>query len=165
MGCNLDRDNMSAAGSRDQPPMVSEPANADERKMARQLPLIAVVDDDASVRKALGRLLTACDFATTIFPSGQAFLDSLATDLPDCVVLDLQMPELNGLDVLAALARAGLALNVIMITGHDNPESRTRCLEAGVLACLPKPLDEVSFLRAVGEAIRRAPNPQASTPA
>jgi FixJ family two-component response regulator len=121
--------------------------------MARKPPLIAVVDDDASVRKALGRLLTASRFEAVTFGSGRAFLDSLSGSQPDCVILDLQMPELNGLDVLAALARARLDLRVIMITGHDNPESRARCLDAGVMACLSKPLEETAFLRAVTDAV------------
>jgi FixJ family two-component response regulator len=124
--------------------------------MARKPPLIAVVDDDASVRKALGRLLTASSFEAVTFGSGRAFLDSLPDSRPDCVVLDLQMPELTGLDVLAALARAGLELRVVMITGHDNPESRARCLDAGVMACLSKPLEEMAFLRAVTDAVGRA---------
>ena len=132
--------------------------------MVHQPPLIAIVDDDASVRRALGRLLAAAGFGTVAFASGQAFLDSLATTWPDCVVLDLQMPELNGLDVLAALARASLAVKVIMITGHDNPESRARALDAGVLACLAKPLDEVTFLRTIGDAVSRSPDPPASAP-
>jgi FixJ family two-component response regulator len=124
--------------------------------MTRTPPLIAVVDDDPSVRKALGRLLTASKFEAVIFGSGRTFLESLAGSQPDCVVLDLQMPDLNGLDVLAALARAKLHLRVIMITGHDNPESRARCLDAGVTACLSKPLDETAFLHAVNEATGHA---------
>lgn len=121
------------------------------------MPLIAVVDDDASVRKAPGRLLTAAEFEAATFASGQAFLDSLPCHRPDCVVLDLQMPELNGLDVLAALSRASAALKAIMIIGHDHPESRARCLAAGVLACLAKPLEETALLDAVGEAVGNPP--------
>jgi FixJ family two-component response regulator len=133
--------------------MIAQAVESYDDPMARKPPLIAVVDDDASVRKALGRLLTASDFEVATFASGQAFLNSLSSGRPDCVVLDLHMPELNGLDVLAALARARLALRVIMITGHDSPESRARCLDAGVLACLAKPLDETIFLQAVGQAV------------
>src|SRR5262249_44402564 len=99
--------------------------------MACGRPRVAIVDDDTSVRRALARLLNAASFDATTFGSGQAFLESLATGTPDVVVLDLHMPGMNGLDVLAALTRAGLAVPVIMITGHASPETQARCQAAG----------------------------------
>src|SRR5690349_8003099 len=98
--------------------------------MASGRPRVAIVDDDTSVRRALARLLNASSFDATMFESGQAFLDSLPTNTPDVVVLDLHMPGMNGLDVLAALTRAGLTLPVIMITGHASPETEARCQAA-----------------------------------
>jgi FixJ family two-component response regulator len=120
--------------------------------MASGCPKVAIVDDDSSVRRAIARLLTASRFEARTFESGQAFLDSLTVDAPDFVVLDLHMPGMNGLDVLAALAAAGLALPVIMITGHAGPESRARCVAAGAVAYLSKPLDQAAFLQAASEA-------------
>ena len=120
--------------------------------MASGHPRVAIVDDDTSVRRALARLLNASSFDAMTFESGQAFLDSLSAGTPDFVVLDLHMPGMNGLDVMAALTRAGLALPVIMITGHASLEAQARCKAAGAIAYLSKPLDQTTFLRAAAEA-------------
>ncbi len=125
--------------------------------MAKGRPLIAVVDDDASVCKALGRLILASDLDVATFASGQMLLDSLAWRRPDCIVLDLHMPGLSGMDVLHALANAGWELPVIMITGRDQGTSRTRCLAAGAQAYLPKPLNQAELLQAIGKALGGAP--------
>ena len=121
--------------------------------MANGRPLIAVVDDDNSVCKAVGRVILASDLDVATFTSGQMLLDSLPARRPDCVVLDLHMPGLSGIDVLHALAHAGWELPVIIITGRDQPETRTRCLTAGALAYLPKPLNHAELLQAIGKAI------------
>jgi FixJ family two-component response regulator len=121
--------------------------------MAQKRPQIAIIDDDESVRRAIRRLFVASNFDAEAFASGRAFLDSLPARRPDCVVLDLQMPGLNGIEMLNTLARAGLAVPVIIVTGHDEPESRTRCLAAGAVAYLCKPFDEAALLHAVGEAV------------
>jgi FixJ family two-component response regulator len=121
--------------------------------MANGRPLIAVVDDDDSVCKAVGRVILASDLDVATFTSGQMLLDSLPARRPDCVVLDLHMPGLSGIDVLHALAHAGWELPVIIITGRDQPETRTRCLTAGALAYLPKPLNHAELLQAIGKAI------------
>ena len=123
---------------------------------------VAIVDDDTSVRRALARLLNASSYDARTFESGQAFLDSLSVDTPDVVVLDLHMPGMNGLDVLAALTRAGLTLPVIMITGHTSPETQARCQAAGVVAYLGKPLDQATFLQATATAA--GPRPECHQP-
>ncbi|SDR63374.1 Response regulator receiver domain-containing protein [Rhizobiales bacterium GAS113] len=125
--------------------------------MSNRRPLIAVVDDDESVCKALRRLIVASDMDAMTFVSGQTFLDSLPDHRPDCVVLDLHLPQMSGMDVLRALANATWQLPVIVITGRDEPASRARCLSAGALAYLAKPLDQASLLQAIGEAVRGAP--------
>jgi len=126
--------------------------------MANGRPEIAIVDDDEPVQRALGRLLVAWDFDVKAFASGQAFLDSLSDELPDCVVLDLYMLGLSGLDVFGALNRAGFKLPVIMITGRDNPDSRAKSLAAGVVDYLTKPIDEVALLKAVCNAVAGSPS-------
>jgi FixJ family two-component response regulator len=113
---------------------------------------IAVVDDDESVRKALKRLLRAANLDATTFASGRDFLNSLAAQLPDCVVLDLHMPGMSGMDVQQQLAGSGLRLPVVIITGHDEPETRSRCLSAGAAAYLRKPLDDETLLDAIHRA-------------
>ncbi len=102
---------------------------------------IAIVDDDQSVRKALARVLTADEIETSIFSSGAEFLASLAEQIPDCLMLDLQMPGMNGFEVQQALKDAGLATPVIAITGNDDSHIRKQTLDAGALACLIKPED------------------------
>jgi FixJ family two-component response regulator len=121
--------------------------------MTRDLPLIAVIDDDASIRKALSRLLRASEFSVECFSSGRAFLASSRNGRPDCVILDLQMPEANGLEVLREL-REGLHVPVIIITAHDETLVRARCLAAGAFAYLDKPIDEAVLLQAIADAIQ-----------
>ncbi len=118
---------------------------------------VAVVDDEPSVRKALGRLLTASNMDVETFASGQEFLDSLSSRHPDCVVLDLHMPELTGLDVQRGLARASVGVPIVIVTAHDDAERRTRCLAAGAAAYLLKPLDEHTLLDAIGKATALRP--------
>lgn len=115
---------------------------------------IAVVDDDGSVRKALQRLLRASDLDADTFASAQDFLNSLQqATLPDCLVIDLQMPGTNGLDLQRLVVRAGLRLPVVVITGHDQPGMKARCLAAGARAYLRKPLEAKALLRAIETAI------------
>jgi FixJ family two-component response regulator len=121
--------------------------------MVRSRRRIAVVDDDPSVCKALARLLRASDLDADAYGSAQQFLDSLTTSRPDCLVLDLQMPEMNGLALQRQLERAGIRLPVVVITGHDEPGTRARCLAAGAAAYLRKPLDGGMLLAAIDAAI------------
>lgn len=114
---------------------------------------IAVVDDDESVRKALKRLLRASNLDAKTFESGGDFLASLASYQPDCVILDLHMPGMNGLDVQRQLTRNGVPLPVVIITGHDEPQTRAQCLAAGATAYMCKPLDEEVLLDAIRRAI------------
>ena len=89
--------------------------------MSKVRPLIAVVDDDKSVGKALNRLLRSAGLNVETFGSGAEFLKSLQNHSPDCVVLDLQMPQVDGFEVQSRLAQTGVHLPVIAITGFlDN---------------------------------------------
>ena len=117
-------------------------------------PLIAVVDDEESVRRALGRMLTASNFETLVFGSGQEFLDSLAGRRPDCVILDYQMPGLTGRDVQRHLARAQITMPIIVVTAHDQPELREQCLADGAIAYLSKPLQREHLVAVIQRAIR-----------
>jgi FixJ family two-component response regulator len=117
-------------------------------------PLIAVVDDEESVRRALGRMLTASNFETLVFGSGQEFLDSLAGRRPDCVILDYQMPGLTGRDVQRHLARAQITMPIIVVTAHDQPELREQCLADGAIAYLSKPLQRERLVAVIQRAIR-----------
>lgn len=116
-------------------------------------PLLAVVDDDAEVRMALTRLVSSAGFKVEAFDSGAAFLRSVEDHEPDCVLLDLHMPGTNGFDVQRALAPAHAGVPVIVITGHDSRESRSRALSAGAKGYLCKPVDRETLLQAIDAAI------------
>jgi FixJ family two-component response regulator len=122
--------------------------------MAAVRPLLAVVDDEESVRRALARMLSASQFEVDVFPSGQAFLDSLRTRLPDCVILDYQMPGLTGRDVQRQLTLAQIRVPIIVVTAHDQPALRERCLADGAVAYLAKPLQRARLVGVVNDAIR-----------
>jgi FixJ family two-component response regulator len=121
-------------------------------------PLIAIVDDEESVRRALKRLLLSAGFRAVAFSSGAEFLASLQTNSPSCVVLDLHMPGLSGFDVQSRLSTGGHAVSVVIITGHDTPESQQRVLAAGATAYLRKPVDDQILLDAVTAAIPSSSN-------
>jgi len=121
--------------------------------------LVAVVDDEESIRKALGRLLRASGLEADCYPSGQAFLDSVNTTRPDCLVLDLHMPGMTGLQVLEQLRMQLPLLPTIVITGHDEPENQVRCLAAGAAAYLRKPLDANTLLQTINEACAASVRP------
>jgi len=121
--------------------------------MVRDVPLLAVVDDDVDVRVALTRLVSSAGFAVETFASGGAFLRSIEDHEPDCVVLDLHMPEMSGFDVQTALAQRHAAVPVVVITGHDTPESRTRAVQLGAKRYLCKPVNDDALLAAIDTAI------------
>jgi len=116
---------------------------------------VAIVEDDAQVQKALGRLLRAWSFNAVGFSSGEAFLRALGDVLPLAVVLDLQMPTMSGLEVQLALAQGGQDVPVVIITAHDDPAMRARCLAAGAVAFLRKPIEDGALLAAVRRAVQR----------
>jgi FixJ family two-component response regulator len=128
--------------------------------------LVAVVDDEEPIRKALGRLLRASGLVAQCFPSGQAFLDSIETARPDCLVLDLHMPDMTGLQVLDQIQSRRPPLPTIVITGHDEAENQVRCLAAGAVAYMRKPLDDELLLQAIDYAVRnKIPGSQTPTSA
>jgi FixJ family two-component response regulator len=115
--------------------------------------VIAVVDDEELVCKAVVRLLRAAGYKARGFSSGHEFLASLVTYRPRCVVLDLQMPGLSGLEVQRALNAGGARPPVVIITAHDAPGAREDCMREGAVAYLCKPLPDGSLLNAVAAAV------------
>jgi FixJ family two-component response regulator len=114
---------------------------------------VAIVDDEESVRRAMGRLIRSAGIDVETFPSGAEFLQSLESHSPDCVVLDLHMPGLNGFEVQARLKEAQSRVPIVVITGHDTDESRERVTRAGVAAYLSKPVDEKILLDTISAAV------------
>ena len=121
--------------------------------MSPPVRLIAIVDDEEPVRKALCRLLRASGLNAEAFSSGQTFLDSIVARQPDCVILDLHMPGMSGLQVLQQLQSSRSTFPAIVITGHDEPQTHERCLSAGASAYLRKPLDEATLLETIDRAV------------
>ena len=122
---------------------------------------IAVVDDEPAVRKALRRLFRSAGLEVESFADGLEVVTSLKRNPVDCLVLDLHMPGLSGLNVLHQLGAAGVRVPTIVITGHDQPEVEAQVRAAGAAAYLNKPLDEHTLLSAVTEAVRGADEPRA----
>jgi FixJ family two-component response regulator len=123
--------------------------------MARPRLLMAVIDDDASVRKALARLLRACGYEVETFASGAEFLESslAGAGAPDCLVLDVHMPSVSGLDVQATLLERDIHIPIIFITAYDDNVLRDRALQQGAVAYLRKPLTEQTLLAAIATAV------------
>ena len=101
--------------------------------------LIAVVDDEPDVRDAFQRLLRAAGFNVETYGSGMDFLDTLPDRTPDCLVLDLQMPEMTGFDVQMNLGQMNLSIPTIILTGNDSTEAHTKALANGAFSYLTKP--------------------------
>jgi FixJ family two-component response regulator len=114
-----------------------------------------VVDDEAPVRAALGRLLRLADYDLATFASGEEFLGSLAARRPDCIILDIHMPGLSGLDVQSRLSAAHLDIPVIFITAGDDSALNQSAMDAGAIRLLHKPFSGEDLLDAVGAALRR----------
>ena len=119
-------------------------------------PLIAVLDDEESVRQAIERLLRAGGLAVECFAAGPEFMASLPEREPACLVLDLHMPGMDGFAVQAALAKSGRHLPTVVITGHDTSESHQRALDGGAAAYLRKPVAGRVLLDAVMAACHQS---------
>lgn len=124
--------------------------------MTELLPTVFVVDDDASVRKGLERLLKSAGFRPEGFASAEEFLDCWEQDpAPGCVLLDIQMPGLDGLQLQQKLQACAVPIPIIFITGHGDIPSSVSAMKAGAVDFLPKPIHDEDLLRAVREAIQQ----------
>jgi len=118
---------------------------------------VAILDDDQSVRTAISRLLRTSEMSVDLFATSVELLNSFERSTPDCLVLDLQMPGMNGIDVMNYLSHTGASVPTIVITAHDGPGSRESCVAAGATAYLRKPLDADELLKAIADAIGPVP--------
>jgi len=125
------------------------------QESGRYKAVIAIVDDDPSVRRGLERLIRSAGWSAEIFTSAQEFLDRPRTDAPGCLVLDLQLPGLSGLDLQKRMAEAGLEIPIVFLTGHGNIPASVQAMKAGAIEFLTKPVDEQDLLRAIQEAVER----------
>lgn len=116
---------------------------------------VLVVDDDESVRRALQRLLRSNGFQVVTFESAEDFLQSGLVQGEVCLILDIRLPGISGLDLYDNLASSGVTYPVIFMTAHDNPQWQEMAEKAGAVAYLRKPFDEQSLLSALGLARSR----------
>jgi len=119
--------------------------------MAEASPWIAIVDDDPAVLKALSRLLRTRSYRARTYGSGQELLAALPAGLPDCLIVDLQMPEMNGLELQQHLVSSGVTIPTILISAKGDVALGER--ESGLVASLRKPLQEQALFEAIGKAV------------
>jgi FixJ family two-component response regulator len=117
--------------------------------------VVYVVDDDLSVRKALERLLRSAGYNAMTFASAPEFLNFTCPDTPGCLILDIKMPELSGLELQDRLSEKGLFLPIIFITGHGTVPASVRAFKAGALDFLQKPFKDRELLDAVSRGIEK----------
>lgn len=122
--------------------------------MSRRAGTVYLIDDDAAVLKALRRLLASAGYGVKTFERASDFLESPKGEGPACMVLDLQMPGLGGLDLQRELAARGMGLPVIFLTGHGDIPQTVRALKAGAFDFLTKPVPSRALLEAIGSAIK-----------
>jgi len=130
--------------------------SADSSGMVQARSWIAIVDDDPSVLKALARLLKARGLEARTYNSAREFLSALHEGLPECLIVDLQMPDMTGLELQRSLIHSGVRIPTIVVTAHNEPSARERCEQAGAAAFLAKPLQATSLLTAIADARRSA---------
>jgi FixJ family two-component response regulator len=118
--------------------------------------LISIVDDDQSVREATTSLLKSNGFRAEVFSSAEDFLASRYLDETKCLILDVQMPGMNGLELQRRLASENRSIPIIFISAHDNQEVRKQATRSGAIDFLPKPFSEDALLRAIRAALGMA---------
>ena len=116
---------------------------------------VFVVDDDASVREALGGLVRSAGLSVATYATAQEFLASPRAEGPSCLVLDVQLPGVSGLDLQRRMAEVNLEMPIIFITGHGDIPTSVRAMKAGAVEFLTKPFGDDDLLTAIHEAIER----------
>ena len=123
--------------------------------MTKEEHVVYVVDDDPSVRRAMERLLRSAGYGTKTFASASEFLDFNCLDAPGCLVLDIRMPKLSGLELQDRLAEKGVSLPIVFITGHGTVPRSVKAFKAGALDFLQKPFEDGELLDAVSRGIEK----------
>ena len=117
---------------------------------------VIIVDDDGQVRRALQRLLRAAGYEVEALEDAAAYMRHAPVEPPACMLLDLRMPGMSGLELLHAISGTASALPVVLITGHADDATRAEALAAGATEMLEKPIDEAWLLRAIQQALSQA---------
>ena len=119
-------------------------------------PLVAIVDDDPSIRDATSNLLQAAGFSTATFADAESFLRSAREPRAACLVADMRMPGMSGLQLHQHLVASGASIPIVLITAYASDVTRLRAREAGIRCCLAKPFAPDELLECVREALARA---------
>jgi FixJ family two-component response regulator len=123
--------------------------------MSEERPTIFVVDDDSSVREALQNLFRSVGLAVETFASARAFLSGMKSKGPGCLVLDVRLPEVSGLELQQQLAESNIQIPIVFITGHGDIQMSVRAMKAGAVEFLTKPFRDQDLLDAVQHAVDR----------
>ena len=125
------------------------------RELRETEPIVAIVDDDPSVRRGLQRLIRSAGWKSETFASAQEFLARPRAAFPSCLVLDLQLPGLSGLDLQKRMTEVDLGVPIVFLTGHGDIPASVQAMKAGAVEFLTKPVDEQELLHAIQEAVER----------
>src|SRR5260370_2331484 len=131
--------------------------------MSETYPTVYVVDDDVSMRESVGSLIRSAGLRVETFASAQEFLARQRSDMPSCLVLDVKLPGLSGLDLQQELAKADAQISIIFLTGCGDIPMSVRAMKAGALEFFTKPFDDEALLEAIRQGIaryRKAPKKQ-----
>ena len=120
-----------------------------------QLRMVHLVDDDEAIRRSVGFLLKTSGFQVRVYESGIEFLKSASSLEPGCVLLDIRMPGMDGLEVLAALRAKGVSLPVIIMTGHGDVSLAVQAMKAGALDFIEKPFEKAILVSAIDHGVER----------
>ena len=126
-----------------------------EHPLALPKAIVAIVDDDPSFREGVGSLIRAAGWKVEIFASAEAFLARPRVDVPSCLLLDLQLPDLSGLDLQKRMAEVNLDVPIVFVTGHGDIPASVQAIKAGAVEFLTKPFDKQQLFRAIAEAMQR----------
>jgi FixJ family two-component response regulator len=135
--------------------MVTQRSSSAKSTAKTEQSIVYVVDDDASMRQALARLFQSVQLRAEVFASAQEFFRSERPDVPSCLVLDVRLPGLSGLDFQAELLKADVRIPIVFITGHGDIPMTVRAMKAGAVDFLAKPFRDQDLLDAVATAIQR----------
>jgi FixJ family two-component response regulator len=123
--------------------------------MADSASIVFVVDDDPSVRRAIKRLIESVGLAVELFGSAKEFLSSPHPEVPSCIILDVRLPGMSGLDLQRTLAATGAHIPIVFITSHGDIPMTVRAMKAGAIEFLPKPFRDQDLLDSVQRALEQ----------
>lgn len=130
----------------------------------RKAPIrVAIVDDEPAVRTALARLLEASSFEAKTYGSAHEFIDCMGRDNPECLIVDVHMPDFTGLELQRYLNRINKKIPTIVITAFDDVATRERSCASGASAFLTKPLDGMTLIQAIKDAMTKAQSDPVNT--